>query len=218
MKIWRIVAALAVWTGVILQLGLMVSGKAPAEALAAVVRFFSFFTILSNLAVAVLLTAPLLARTQALGRWAIRAEPRVAVAVYIGVTAAIYHTLLRGLWDPKGLQLLADILLHSITPALYLVDWFLARGEGRARWRAAVTTLIVPTLFGLWTLIHGAVSGWYPYPFLDVAKRGLPAVMVTLLILAAGFYALALAFTALQRRLHRPATAPGSPEVSEALA
>jgi len=76
----------------------------------------------------------------------------------------------------------------------------------------------VPTLFGLWTLIHGAVSGWYPYPFLDVAKRGLPAVMVTLLILAAGFYALALAFTALQRRLHRPATAPGAPEVSEALA
>jgi hypothetical protein len=217
MKTWRIVAALAVWTGVLLQLALMVSDKPPAEALAAIVRFFSFFTILSNLAVAVLLTAPVLGPTHALGRWASGAEPRVAVAVYIGVTAAIYHTLLRGLWDPKGLQLLADILLHSVTPALYLLDWLLARGEGRARWRGAAVSLVVPTVFGLWTLVHGAVSGWYPYPFLDVTKRGLPAVLITLLVLAAGFYVLALAFTALQRLLHRPVDVPGSLEASEAL-
>ena len=208
MKTWRIVAALAVWTGVLLQLGLMVSGKPPAEALAAIVRFFSFFTILSNLAVAGLLTLPLLGPGSPIAAWAARPEPRVAVAVYIGVTAAIYHTLLRGLWDPKGAQLLADILLHSVTPALYLLDWLLVRGEGAARWRGAATSLIVPALFGLWTLVHGAFIGWYPYPFLDVAKRGLPPVIVTLLVMAAGFYALALALTALQRRLHRPAPAP----------
>lgn len=208
MKPWRIVTALAVWTGVLLQLALMVSGKPPAEALAATVRFFSFFTILSNLAVAGLLTLPLLGPGGPIAAWAARPEPRVAVAVYIGVTAAIYHTLLRGLWDPKGAQLLADILLHSVTPALFILDWLLMRGEGAARWRGAATSLILPTLFGLWTLAHGAVSGWYPYPFLDVAKRGLPSVIVTMLVMAAGFYALALALTALQRRLHRPGRGP----------
>jgi hypothetical protein len=211
MKIWRACAALIVWGGVILQLWLMIHGKAGPELGQAVVRFFSFFTILSNLAVGVLLGASVLAPATPLGRWAARAGTRVAVAVYIAVTAAIYHTLLAGLWKPHGAQLVADTLLHSVTPALYLFDFLLAPPREAARWGTAWKALVFPALYGAWSLLHGAFSGFYPYPFLDVAKRGYGAVLVTMAVMGIGFYIVTLALTGLQhlqRRLVRGARPP----------
>lgn len=212
MKIWwRGGAAAIVWIGLLLQFWLMVHGKPPGEAVQAIVRFFSFFTILSNIAVGTVLAASVLAVDRPLGRWAARAGTRVAVGVYIAVTAAIYHTLLADLWRPTGLQLLADVMLHTVTPALFLAD-FLAFPPGEAaRWSSAWKALVFPLAYGVWSLIHGALSGFYPYPFLDVGKRGHGAVLVTMLLMGAGFYGVTLALTGLQhlqRRLTRKARAP----------
>ena len=55
------------------------------------------------------------------------------------------------------------------------------------------------------------MSGWYPYPFLNVAKRGYPSVLVTMVVMAAGFYALTLVLTGLQHlqlRLAKRGAAP----------
>jgi hypothetical protein len=212
MKIlWRSGAAAVVWSGVFLQFWLMVHGRPPVEAAHAAVKFLSFFTVLSNIAVGSLLTAPILAGDRPLGRRAERAGTRVAVGVYIAVTAGIYHTLLAGLWRPTGLQLLADTLLHTVTPALFLAD-FLAFPPGEAaRWGTAWKALVFPLVYGVWSLVHGAATGFYPYPFLDVAKRGYGAVLATMLLMGAGFYAMTLALTSLQhlqRRLTRRPRAP----------
>ncbi|KRA62677.1 hypothetical protein ASD89_23100 [Caulobacter sp. Root656] len=212
MKIlWRSGAAVVVWAGVLLQLWLMLHGRPPAEAAHAAIKFLSFFTVLSNIGVGTLLAAPPLAADRPLGRWAQRAGTRVAVGVYIAVTAGIYHTLLAGLWRPTGLQLLADTLLHTVTPALFLAD-FLAFPPGEAaRWRSAWKALVFPLAYGAWSLAHGAATGFYPYPFLDVAKRGYGAVLVTMLLMGAGFYAVTLALTGLQHLQRRLARRPQAP-------
>lgn len=207
-RAWRLVAAAIVWFGVVLQYGLMVEGK---DALAQTVRFFSFFTILSNILVGTALAASALAPESRLGVWVRRAGTRVAVGVYIGVTALVYHVLLAGLWDPKGWQLLADTLLHTITPLLFLADLLALPPREAARWSQAWKALALPFAFGIWTLVHGAISGWYPYPFLNVVKRGYPSVLVTMLVMAAGFYALTLVLTGvqhLQLRLAKRGAAP----------
>lgn len=211
MKIWRSVAATIVWTGVATQFWLMVHDRPPPEAAQAMVKFFSYFTVLSNIAVGTVLAAPVLAPKRWLGRWAARAGSRVAVGVYIVVTAGIYHALLADLWRPTGLQLVADVLLHTITLAVFLADFLAFPPPEAARWGSAWKVLLFPLAYGAWSLAHGAVSGFYPYPFLDVAKRGYGAVLVTMAILGVGFYVLALAFTGLQhlqRRLTRATRAP----------
>ncbi len=209
--VWRGVAAALVWLGVLLQFWLMVHGRPPAEAAHAIVKFFSFFTVLSNIAVGTVLAAPLLAAERPLGRWSQRAGTRVAVGVYIAITAGVYHTLLAGLWRPTGLQLVADVLLHTVAPALFLAD-FLAFPPGEAaRWSSAWKALVFPLAYGAWSLVHGAATGFYPYPFLDVAKRGYGAVLITMAIMGVGFYVVTLALTGLQhlqRRLTRTARAP----------
>jgi hypothetical protein len=208
MKIWRSVAAPVVWSGVLLQFWLMVHDRPPAEAAHAMVKFFSFFTVLSNIAVGTILAAPVLAPHRPLGRWAVKAGSRVAVGVYIAVTAGIYHTLLAGLWRPTGLQLVADVLLHTVTPALFLADFLAFPPREAARWGSAWKALVFPLGYGAWLLIHGAVSGFYPYPFLDVGKRGYGAVLATMAAMGVGFYLVTLALTSLQhlqRRLTRTA-------------
>jgi hypothetical protein len=53
-------------------------------------------------------------------------------------------------------------------------------------------------VYGAWSLLHGAFSGFYPYPFLDVAKHGYGAVLVNMLAMGAGFYVVTLVLTGLQ--------------------
>jgi hypothetical protein len=211
MKAWRILIALVACLGPALQYGLMLEGETLVTAAAKSVVFFSYFTILSNMLAAVALTAPLVAPGSTLAGWGERSSTRIAIAVHLAVTATIYHALLADLWDPKGWRFVSDTLLHTLTPALFLLDWLARGGRGPAKWSAALKALIFPSLYGVWTLLHGALSGFYPYPFLDVAKRGYPGVGITLLIMAAGFLVVALLFTALHQaraRLAERHTAP----------
>src|SRR6187402_3029689 len=105
-----VVAAVA-WPALMLQYWLILwSGPIGY----ATVRYFSFFTILSNLLVAVVATS---AATG--GGWAplrFWRNPRVRglAALCIAVTCLIYVTVLAGQWRPQGPQLIADRALHYV--------------------------------------------------------------------------------------------------------
>ena len=211
MRHWRILIAALACFGPALQYGLMVHDETLATGLVKSVEFFSYFTILSNLLAAVVLTAPLVAPNSKVAVWAERSATRISVAVYLSLTAGIYHTLLAGLWDPKGWRLVSDIILHSITPAAFVIDWLLRGGQGETGRATAAKALIFPALYGVWTLGHGATSGFYPYPFFDVAKHGYLSVFVTMLVLAGGFLLIALLFTMIHQARTRLATGRGTP-------
>ena len=54
-----------------------------------------------------------------------------------------------------------------------LRDWLFFTPKGRLRWTDPLKWLAFPLLYGTWTLLHGALSGWYPYWFIDVGQVGL---------------------------------------------
>jgi hypothetical protein len=202
-KPWRILIAALACLGPVLQYGLMVGGLDLATAALKTVRYFSYFTILSNLLAAAALTASLVAAEKSpMGKfatWAERSGPRAAIATYLTITAVVYHAILASQWHPQGLHLAADTLLHTITPAAYLVDLALRGGQGQARWIAAAKAMAFPALYGVWTLLHGALSGWYPYPFMNAAKRGYPAVVLTMIEMSLAFALVAVVFIAVSR-------------------
>lgn len=211
LSLWRILLAAAACLGPTLQYGLMVYDEPLVSAAVKSVEFFSYFTILSNLLAATALTAPLLAPTSRLAAWAERTGPRAAIATYLAITALVYHAILASQWDPKGLRLVADTMLHTITPVAFLADLALRGGQGEARWIAAAKAMAFPALFGAWTLVHGALSGFYPYPFMNVAKRGYPAVVLTMVEMSFFFAAVALVFIALSRVRARATLAKSAP-------
>lgn len=211
LAIWRILIAGVACLGPILQYGLMVHDETVASAAAKSVEFFSYFTILSNMLAAAALTAPLVAPDSAFAAWAEQTGPRAAVATYLTITGVVYHTMLAWQWHPQGLRLAADTLLHTVTPAAYLTDLALRGGQGEARWIAAAKAMAFPALFGAWTLIHGALSGWYPYPFMNVTKRGYPAVLLTMVEMSLAFMLVAVVFVACLRVRARVTPAKPAP-------
>lgn len=166
-------AALA-WTAVLLQLYLSLTlavagGKSVAAGL---VIYLGFFTILTNLLVGVTLTWPLLAPGSAPGRFFARPSVLSGVTVSILLVGLGYHFLLRQVWNPQGLQLLADVLLHYAVPVLFAAYWWLAVPKASLRSTDALRWCLYPAAYLGYALIRGALLGSYPYPFIDRSVLG----------------------------------------------
>ena len=204
----RIFAGLA-WLTLGIQYGLFLKALTLTAILDRTVEYVSYFTIVTNFLIALAFTLPAFAPDSTAGRWWSAASARGAATVFALVVMIIYHLLLRSLWHPQGLQLTNDYMMHYVMPVAMLVDWLAFTPRGGLRWRDAAIWLSVPAVYGLWTLAHGAVSGFYPYPFMDVAKLGYPGVLVNMVGLVLGFYLPGLVLVAIDGGLarRRPQTA-----------
>ena len=196
---WHAVTAVVAVAALLLQLVLVVSGSAvlaeqdPPGLALRLGRFASYFTVQSNLLVAV--AAITLARDPARdgAGWRVL---RLAGVVGIAVTGLVHVVLLRPLLDLDGADYVADKLLHVAVPLLAVVGWVLLGPRPRASVRTAALALLWPLAWLAWTLAVGALSGWYPYPFLDPAEDGAGAVVVACLgitVLVVAFFGAALA-------------------------
>lgn len=194
-RIAATILALVTWVALALQLYLLLAAN-NAKGIPitlTLTNFFSFFTILSNLLVAFVLT-----------RITLRAEQpslQAAAAVYISVVGIGYSLLLRHIWDPQGLQKLADILLHDAVPLLYVLCWFVYWRRRKAlAWKSVSVWLIWPAIYLAYSMIRGSATGWYPYHFLDPTQAGLAQVISVIAIFLLAFTALGFAAVALTRR------------------
>lgn len=189
---WHLVTAVVVVTALVLQLALVVQGgrvldDASEPGLAARLgRLVSYFTIQSNLLVAI--AAVTLARDPSYdGRW--WRVVRLAGLVGITVTGLVHFVLLRPMLDLDGWDWTADKLLHMVVPVLTVAGWLLVGPRPRVTLLEVRRAIVWPLAWLAWTLAVGAISGWYPYPFLDVDAEGWLRVlaasgMVTVLFLA----------------------------------
>lgn len=161
-------------------------------ALGALALMSGFFTLWTNG-----LAAVLLGRVALTGRGAGWAPG--FVAVQLTVVGVVYHALLAAQYDPQGLALVADILLHTVAPAGAAVAWW-RHGRGGAEWRDAALWLLWPLGFCAAAMARGAATGWYPYFFLDPGVVSWPGVAGAVAGLALLFLLLGLLVVALSRR------------------
>ena len=197
---WRIFFAIVGWAGLATQYALILEGGTRSP-LGSTVVFFSYFTILTNILVALALTAPAIAPDSRLGRWTASEGVRAALAMYIAVVGLIYHALLASTWSPQGLLVYVNQILHTVMPLAFVLDWLLFVPKGRLRWIDPVKWLAYPLLYGVWTVIHGQLIGWYPYWFIDIGALGWSGALVNFGLLLVFFLALGLIVAALDRGL-----------------
>jgi hypothetical protein len=108
---------------------------------------------------------------------------RLAVTAYAVMTAVVYNLLLRGIPAEGyvGPQWPGEIM-HVWFPIYIALDWLLAPGRPRLRWSALGVVVAYPLAWLAFTLIRGAVDGWYPYPFLDPATGWMSVLLYILVI------------------------------------
>ena len=195
------VTALLAWSGLSIQLYLILLGRweLGASLLGGLVSFFSFFTVLTNLWVAVVLTWELTPRPAPARRWFLQPSVRSGVAVSIALVSLAYNLLLRHLWQPEGWQFVADELLHDVVPLLYIAYWWRWVPKGSLRLGHIGLWMIYPLVYFAYVLLRGDLLAAYPYPFIDVASLGYPQVFTNAGGILAGFVGIALTVLGLDR-------------------
>ncbi|MGI8425061.1 MAG: Pr6Pr family membrane protein [Actinomycetota bacterium] len=171
---------------------------------ARLVNVFSFFTIQSNVIVAI--TTGLLALNLHRGSTSFRAL-RLTGIVAIAITGIVFHIALANLHELTGFEALADLILHTLSPVLVVLGWILFGPRGQMGRSLVSLALIFPMTWLLYALLRGAIvkdrfgNDYYPYPFLNAAKLGYPSVFVAIMVVAVLFFAVSFGAVALDKHL-----------------
>jgi hypothetical protein len=190
------------WFAASLQFYLLILNR-KASIPETIIRYFSFFTILTNILVAVTLTFILFKSKSRLGKFFEKPATLTAVTVYIVIVGAVYNLILRQLWAPTGLQKLVDELLHSAVPIYFVVFWLMFVLKEDLKWKDTFSWLIYPLIYLLIIIFRGSISGYYPYPFVNVSKLGYEKVLINSAVLFAVFWGLSLAFVGIGKLISK---------------
>jgi len=197
--------AITALVAVLIQYATFISGTSEGVALATL-RYFSYFTITTNCLVAVGWGAAAFAPQTALGQFFSKDTIRTAVTSYIVLVGVIYHVLLAAIHDPQGISWYANHLLHTLVPLAVFLEWLFLSGERTIRFGHIISWQVYPVVYTAYTLVKGAITGFYPYPFLDVNELGYSGVSIQLVGLIITFMVTCAIFVAigkLQVRLMR---------------
>ena len=125
------------------------------------------------------------------------------VATSISLVGIAYYFLLRNIWAPEGLQLLADVLLHYVVPVLYMVYWWRAGSKASIPWVGPLVWSIYPVAYLAYALVRGTLIGSYPYPFIDVTILGYEQTLLNASGLLLAYIVLGLLLVALGKTSSR---------------
>jgi hypothetical protein len=142
-------------------------------------HFFGYFTIESNLIAAVVLC---IAALRVLARHTATLDfLRGGAVLYMAMTCIGYTVLLHGP-DVNAGGAWMNPVLHQVMPGVLAADWLLHPPSNRLSLRAGLGWLVFPVTWMAFTLVYGAVVGWYPYPFLDPRLVGYSGLAVFVLV------------------------------------
>ena len=215
--------AVVAWLGVAISFALTISGyylgseqldkqsllgNVPSGHDSPLERFLdwsTYFTIISNITVAVVLTVlvlrpALFTRQDRVG--GIWRALRLDSVLMIVITGTFYWLLLAE-GGKTGWDLVDNTMLHTVTPIVSVVVWLVAGPRGLVSRRTIAPSLVLPLAWAVYAIARGKVVGAYPYSFLDVDTQGLVPVLGFVLAIVAFGVVMALAMLAVDHLLVR---------------
>jgi hypothetical protein len=177
------------WFGLLLQLWLSIrlalaNGR---PVISGLIIYFGYFTILTNIFVALVCSAGSLSRRAPDRRFLYRLPAVGCSTAAILVVGIGYHALLREIWVPQGAEWVANLVLHYIVPAGALLHWLLYARADRLTWWAPLSWCWYPLAYFAYVMTRGEILFSYPYPFIDVLALGYTQTMVNAIGFLIGF-------------------------------
>ena len=132
----------------------------------------SYFTILSNIVVAIVMTMLVLRPEKFTSRgsefWKVL---RLDSLLMITITGIVYNALLAGgtkvEWDYWS-----NMLQHIVNPIVTVAVFLIAGPRGLLSVKTIFKALLIPILWAAYVLVRGIVINAYPYFFFDAATYG----------------------------------------------
>ncbi|CAH0206592.1 hypothetical protein SRABI76_02153 [Microbacterium oxydans] len=135
-------------------------------------NFFAYFTNLSNLMISIvfIVSAVRLLRGRKDPSDAVVAI-RGGVVVYIVFVGIVFNTIL-GDGDIGPVIPWVNVVVHMIVPVAGILDWVLWPPHRRLPFRVVLWWMIWPAAYSIFSMVRGAVDGFYPYPFYNPERNG----------------------------------------------
>ena len=158
-----------------------------------VINMLGYFTILTNIFTAIVLTTLSLFPNSRMGK--VFATPKVFGCVvtsmlWVGVG---FHVLLSDYWSPDGMEAVTNYLNHYIVPSALFLIWLVFPPKTQIpKWTPLIWE-IYPVIYGIYIILRGELVDKYPYPFFDVniigySKALLNGLVILLVILGIGYF------------------------------
>ena len=130
------------------------------------VYYATYLTNLSNLALLLVYLSDLTAWRWL--QWFRRPVSRAGMGGIMLLVMGFYHFMLAPtLTFLEGPITYSNVLLHYVTPILYVVWWAAFTGHGTLRYRDVPMMLVPGLAYVAYVLIRGPLVGEYPYTILD---------------------------------------------------
>ncbi len=176
-----LIIATSTWIAIILQL--MASNN--------IANTMSYFTVLTNLLIAMSLSVTILFPETKIGHFFVKPLVQSSLTANIIIVCVIYNFALRSVWIQPVPEFIYNNILHVLTPILYLLRWIIYVPKGKLLWSDSIKSLIYPFTYLIYTLIRGGLVNWYPYFFIDLRElnyleAGKNIVWVLILFLITG--------------------------------
>lgn len=165
-----------------------------------ILDFFSYFTVVSNILVAVVMA--MLWRNPARSGALFRIL-RMDALIMITVTGLVYWAVLAGGVQLQGLEYVTNTVEHTLVPIATILVFLLFGPRGQFRVSTVFAALVLPIAWALLTLVRGATIAAYPYGFINVAQYGYGSVLVNIVAVAVLGIVVGFVFLGLDRLLSR---------------
>lgn len=170
------------------------------EVLETIIRFFSYFTILTNILVVLFFTfrIPIFKKN-----YFSKNGTMTALTAFILVVGLVYQFILRNTWHPTGLQRVVDELLHSVIPIFMLFYW-IKYGIKKDLWLENIKIWFwYPIVYFVFIIIRGYFSNFYPYPFINASEIGYPEALFNTLLVSLFFLGIMGVLIVIGKKIHK---------------
>ncbi|MGW5387037.1 Pr6Pr family membrane protein [Nocardia sp. NPDC003963] len=183
-RVCHLLISLVIAAALVTQLVLLFTGGTDANSGRAepdagigtgLVRLFSYFTIQSNLFVLVTSVGSAI-RPDRDGRlWRV---VRLDGLLGIVITGLVFALVLADEVHLTGAAWWANLGFHYLAPWGALAVWLVFGPRPRIDRATVAAAFVWPVAWIGYTFAHGAVTDWYPYPFLDASRQGYATALV----------------------------------------
>ncbi|HEY1809203.1 MAG TPA: Pr6Pr family membrane protein [Acidobacteriaceae bacterium] len=192
-RIFAACIAAVAWIGLIVQFAELYRAH---SAVMSLWMMFAFFTITTNVLVAIVFSCIALDRGMLRADWIVGGT--TLSILLVGVVNAL---LLWGLLELSGGSALVDRLLHVMTPACALLFWIVFARKGGLAWRDPLRWAIYPLTYFAYAIARGTATGRYAYPFLNVLTLGWSRTALNAFYIAVAFMVCGYAMVWIDRRM-----------------
>ncbi|GGM64236.1 Pr6Pr family membrane protein [Microbacterium saperdae] len=154
-------------------------------------NFFCYFTNLSNLMISIVFIVSAIRLIRNRSSSPTDTAVRGGVVVYIVFVGAVFNAILVD-GDIGPVLPWVNVVVHIIVPIAGVVDWIAWPPQRRLPFRVTLWWMIWPAAYAIFSVVRGAIDGFYPYPFFNPAvSGGYGGVALWCAALVAMFFALA---------------------------